>query len=555
MRVLDRLRRDIGMPANASGQVLPLFALMLVVLFGMAALAIDVSRVYADLRLYRAAADAAALAGAQELQLPGSRTVRPEDRVDARALALQSLTQRLGGSASGCDPSADVADCPLAGTPYVVSVKTPSPSCSACMPGRSVQVSVRHSDYGLTFARVLGASDWNPGVTSVAGLEYGKSYAIQTLRPPARSGATFDVKDITLDGGTVVTVERGDVGTNANMNYSGTGSQLILDGDYGMFYFDPYNPPMWGASPVGQKLTSLILDPGYRYPSMTGAPVYDDARPAQWAALDHVERADVDPDCADELALVDATRYTFVASITPDKVYCYEPGIYQSGTGARDARINAENGTIALLKPGAYYLRSGMIVRGYLIGGYEPGAPGVALQFVDAGPGDCAGCILDGNNAVVIALNAGTKYPPTFAGGTAATAAIDFQGLKVETSGPSGPTPPLPITILVDKDPGCYVPVPPASLLEPSSCNADKNKTINIAGAGNVVLEGVQYAPTDNVEIGGSSSSNGRVGQIISWTLKYSGGIRLNQEGPGFEGNGILRIDAACSAPGEPCTP
>jgi hypothetical protein len=61
--------------------------------------------------------------------------------------------------------------------------------------------------------------------------------------------------------------------------------------------------------------------------------------------------------------------------------------------------------------------------------------------------------------------------------------------------------------------------------------------------------------PTDNVEISGNSSSNGRVGQIISWTLKYSGGIRINQQGPGTQSNGILRIDAACSAPGEPCNP
>jgi hypothetical protein len=69
------------------------------------------------------------------------------------------------------------------------------------------------------------------------------------------------------------------------------------------------------------------------------------------------------------------------------------------------------------------------------------------------------------------------------------------------------------------------------------------------------VLEGVQYAPTDNIAIGGNSGSTGRVGQIISWTLKYAGGIGINQEGPGSLGNGILRIDAACSAPGEPCNP
>ncbi len=58
-----------------SGQALPLFALMLVVLLGFSALAIDVTRVYADLRMYRATADSAALAGAQDLQTGTTRTV------------------------------------------------------------------------------------------------------------------------------------------------------------------------------------------------------------------------------------------------------------------------------------------------------------------------------------------------------------------------------------------------------------------------------------------------------------------------------------------------
>jgi hypothetical protein len=59
--------------------------------------------------------------------------------------------------------------------------------------------------------------------------------------------------------------------------------------------------------------------------------------------------------------------------------------------------------------------------------------------------------------------------------------------------------------------------------------------------------------PTDNVAISGNSTSNGRVGQIISWTLKYSGGVQINQEGAANEGPGILRLDAACTAPSTPC--
>jgi hypothetical protein len=250
-----------------------------------------------------------------------------------------------------------------------------------------------------------------------------------------------------------------------------------------------------------------------------------------------------------------------MATQTPNTIYCYNPGIYESGSGARNATITAGTGEVALLKPGAYYLKSGADIGGRLIGGYEPAAPGVALMFDERGPGNCSSCIFKGNNALTIALNAGTKFPASYGGGVAATAARDWDNQLVETTGPSSPTPPLPISILVRRDTGgpggtsgCFVPTSPP-YIEPTACDANKNQTVNIFGNGDIVLEGVQYAPTDNVTIGGNSSSTGRVGQIISWTLKYSGGISINQQGPGTEGNGILRIDAACSAPAEPCNP
>jgi len=91
--------------------------------------------------------------------------------------------------------------------------------------------------------------------------------------------------------------------------------------------------------------------------------------------------------------------------------------------------------------------------------------------------------------------------------------------------------------------------------VEPAACNALKNTTLNMAGGGSLAVEGVQYAPTDNVNINGGSSGTGRVGQIISWTLTYTGGTHINQEGPSTTGNGILRIDAACAGPAEPCNP
>jgi hypothetical protein len=564
------------------GQVLPLFALFLTALLAMAALAIDVSGAYASRRYYRSVGDAAALAGAQDLQIPGSRAISSTERIRARTDAMASLVRQLGITGAlpaACSTAADVDvpdTCVLPGTNYHVAIKTPVPACQLCDPNRSVQVGLRNANYELTFARVLGQGTWNVGITSVAGLAFGKSYAIVTLRPPKKVGSTFDVKDITIDGGSIVNVQAGDVGSNSNMNYSGTGSIMNIDSGYGMFYFDPFNGPTWSGPPmpptqIVEKIPTLINDPGYTYPAMAGslgtsscapapgsncAPTFDDARTSSCGAPGAIAactRADLDSTCLTEAQTkIDATRYTFMtAQLTnPATIYCYNPGIY--GTSSSKQLVGG-TGDLIVLKPGAYYFESGLDISGRIVGGYEPGQPGVALMFDEAGPGNCSSCVFSGNNALTIALNAGTKFPPGTSG-VGATAAHDWDDQLVQTSGPESPTPPLLLTLLVLKDPDCFVPTS-APFIEPSACNAGKNKTLNLAGGGSLAVEGVQYAPTDNVEIHGGSTGTGQIGQIISWTLFYSGGTHINQEGPSNQGPGTLRLDAACTAPSTPCSP
>ena len=542
--------------AGGRGQVLPLFALFLMVLLGLTALAVDVSGALSARRAYRSFADAASLAGAQDLQQGAGRAVTDTERTRARTHAIARLVSLLGATSTPttgtCDPTANIVDCALPGTGYQVSIKTPSPSCVACNPDRSVQVTVRNPAYGLSFARLFGQSTWNVASTSVAGLTYGRSYTIVTLRPPKRLGATFDVKDISLEGGSVVTVDIGDVGTNANMEYSGIDSLLELNPDYEMWYFDPNNPPLWGTDPSAQRLPELITDPNYQYPSMAGAPSFGDARESEAnVAGKPVTTAAGDPDCLDEWTTnVDPARYVSIASTPHTNVYCYEPGIYDPAlsSGPERAQITVGTGNVALLKPGVYYLKGGLDVGGSLVGGYEPAAPGVALMF-----DECRNtCVFSGNNAFLLALNAGTRFPHDFVGGVRAAPAIDWAGQPVITSGPRSPTPPILITLFVIKDPNCFVPtVPPWQ--EPALCDANDNQTVRIAGGGGLVLEGVQYMPTDNVDVGGASTTNGRVGQIIAWTLKYHGDTHINQEGVDQGGPGILRLDAACTTPSTTC--
>jgi hypothetical protein len=571
------------------GQVLPLFALFLVVLLAFAALAIDVSGAYSARRFYRSVADGASLAGAQDLQQAGSRAVGAADRIRARQDAMKHLTTELAiaggvpGLPAPCATStdADVTDaCVLTGTAFHASIKAGvyagqpvAIACVECDPARSVQVGLRNANYHLSFASVLGQSNWSVGISSVAGLQWSKSYAVVTLRPRASLGQTnFDVKDIKLDGGTHVTVSNGDVASNANMDYTGLNTSLLVDSGFGMYYADPGPPvaPTWSGAPTGTHISTYVPDPNYTYPAMSGtrglvacglgplcAPTFTDAStsacgapgptvPCTTPALDPLG-------CGAEVTYLQTSVYAFMATQPLTRIYCYKPGIYDPSSNPKQLTVASTD--VGILMPGAYYFKSpngGLDVSGRLIGGYRQSSEGVALMFDECGSGS-SHCIFTGNNALTIALNVGTKYPPG-ASGTSANAAHDWNDQAVQTSGPSSPTPAILMTLLVKKDSAnCFVTTYPAS--EPNSCNDSNNKTLNLAGGGSLDIEGVQYAPTDNVEIHGGSSGTGQVGQIWAWTLFYSGGTQINQQGAGSTGPGVLRLDAACTAPGTPCNP
>jgi Flp pilus assembly protein TadG len=570
------------------GQVLPLFALFLIVLLGFAALAIDVSGALSARRFYRSVADGAALAGAQDLQQTGSRAVASADRIRARQHAMSSVVGELGvngalPSACATAADADVTDaCVLPGTTYHVSIRAgvyggqPAPIvCSECDPARSVQVGVRNASYGLTFSRLLGQSSWNVGVTSVAGLQWAKSYTIVTLRPPAKLGSTYDVKDIKLDGGTHVTISGGDVATNADMVWTGTDSWLHVDPGYTVSFADWTGPSQnWPAPPDGTKIFSYVQDSNYVYPVMSGsrgfalcsdgvtlncAPKFNDARTAICGAPSATIACTtpaLDAACNTELTYLKTSVYTFMATQDPTKVYCYKPGIYDPSSNPKQLAIGPAE--VGILMPGAYYFKSpygGLTVGGRILGGYRPGSQGVVLMFDECNNQ----CIFSGNSALTIALNAGTKYPPGTAG-TSATAAHDWNDQAVQTSGPSSPTPAILITLMVKRDidgpggtQGCVVPTYPNR--EPDDCEASHNTTINVAGGGSLDLEGVQYAPTDNFAISGGSTGVGQVGQVWAWTIDYKGGTQINQQGAGSNGPGVLRLDSACTAPGTPCIP
>jgi hypothetical protein len=523
------------------GQIIVLTALMLVVLVAIAGLAIDISAAYLADRWQRSVADAAALAGAQDLQIPGSRqppgaTQQQQARVDSMTILVHELGSTGNATTLAAQPTCQsAAGCPLPATPYVVTVRTPSPSCVDCIdaPEQAMQVAVRQPSFGLTFAHIFGQSSWSVNTTSVAAIVHGRAYGIVTLRPPdPRSNGTDANEDnLFITGGSRVIVGQSDVGVNTNMDYSGTNSILQIDPGFNLFYHDTYKA--WTGTPTGVSNGSLIADPGYTIPSApSGTPTYADYSAAEDTS-----------GCAAQKAVVPSTYHELKNNLPINgpgvTVRCFKPGIYTF------TLTNNTDGTAFLLEPGVYYFNAGLSIGASLVGGYVPNQPGVALVFLEAqNQSGIPGQFTTSNATSLVALNFGDKYLNS--GGSWAQPA----------AGPSGPVglpdpnggPSIPMSLLVQPDSTCQVVEP-----EPSGCIDNHNNTLKLTGGGNIFLAGVQYAPSDNAQFKGNTGQTSEVGQLITWTLKFDSSV-FNINAWVVDTNGVLRIDPACSPTVNVCT-
>jgi hypothetical protein len=527
------------MRRNERGQILVLFAILVVGLIAIAALAIDVSSAYSARQGFRTVADAASLAGAQDLQVTNSRAVNPAQYASAKADAQASVEKQFGAAATCVATTASRNDCTFTTLPYQFAIITPLPSgaCASCDILRSVQVNFGNPTFQLSFAHILGIGSYRVASSSVAGLTFSHSYAIVTLRPPS-SAVISGVRDIQIASNVRVIVSTGDVGTNANMVYGGVGARLVLDSGYNMYYFDPNNGPFWTPptppDPPGNRLTALIPDPAYiapSGPSRAGAPA-----------------GGVDVAGCPAIALTVASNpnyapYVPMAGGVPDmtNITCYTKGIYSDPKG-----VKVDNGTLGIFEPGLYFFDFGLDAQGSVIGGYTPSSEGVAFVFPKT-QNVMFKNRTNGSVPGILALNAGTRYLNP--GGREATAAHDYSGGFVQTN----TTPAKLITVIVPPDTNCPVVYP-----MPLACDnneENKNDAIDLSGGSGVYLAGVQYAPSDNVSIAGNSATGGYVGQVWAWTLQYTGNSQINQEGDQTQGPGVLRLDAACTAPGTPCIP
>jgi hypothetical protein len=519
------------------GQILVLAALLMVILIGVTGLAIDISAAYMADRWQRAVADAASLAGGQDLQIIGSQAAPgPTQYQSARLHAMDILVSELRATATPSvgpgSPCLTPAGCALPGTPYEVAIRTPSPSWVDCDPSRCIQVTIRQPSFGLTFARIFGQSDWQVSSTSVAGMVRAPLYGVVTLRPPKprSNGSDANEKDLFITGGSQVIVHQADVGVNSNMIYSGTNSTVVLDTGFNVYYHDTYKG--WVGNPTGVSISSLILDPNYAIPTaLLGTLQYSNETQARDTT-----------GCAAQQALVPSTYRELKTNQRvndPTKVTakCFKPGIYNF------ALINSTSQVAYLLEPGVYYFNRGLDIGSTVIGGYVPNQPGVALVFSEAHvPHGNPGMMTTSAPTSLVALNAGTAYlNPS---GAQALAAAGPQG-PVATPGNPG----VLMSLIVLPDTSCAVVEP-----EPNACDDSKNGTLKLTGGGNIYLAGIQYAPSDNAEFKGNTGQTSEVGQLITWTLKFDSSV-FNITALQSDAVGVLRLDPACSPTVTTCNP
>jgi Flp pilus assembly protein TadG len=527
-----------GSRRRREGQVLPLFALMLIALFGFAALAIDVTGAYASQRAYREAADASALAGAQDLQT-ATRAITSVNQSNARRHAYQILRDRLGAGAPAADATCvgntsqsfdlDFRDCALSGTGFRFAILTPSRTCITCDPKRSVQVTVRNPQFNLSFSAVFGIRNWNVGSTSVAGLTFSAKYALVTLRPSdlLRNGNDQNLKDINLSGtNTRVNITHGDIGTNTYL-VTNASSMLTLADGYFIDHVDAITPDGWNkdlaGNPVGRQIPPIIKDPAYPIPT---------ARPANPGPMTYASQS---AGLRGLLPLATCVGAPTGGSALPVGTECYKPGVYQSlfivGGGAAPG---------AYLEPGVYYFDQGVSIGSgkSLWGGLQTGQRGVAIVVPQDAPGSYPG--FDGTGAQFLILNRGDASCNLNT--CRSLPALDVNGNEVKTS--EG----LTLTIMVTRDNNCF------SGTTPVLCSDNQNKALKLAGNGTLIVAGVIYAPSDKVNFNANfTAQDGVVGQLIAWTVDYAGGATLNQDFPGDDGPGILRLDAACTVPTTIC--
>jgi hypothetical protein len=532
----------------AKGQVLALFALFLVVFTGFSALTIDYGSWLVARRSYQNAADSAVLAGSAFL----TRPIDNNKRIQARRAAWESLKTSLGLSAaidpvarSGSNTTAYVFD---AATGYRIWVSTP-PRDATNYPGNYTGPTDRYlyawveKDNPTFFARIFGQSSANVSAWATAGQFPGR-FAVLTLRQNGQDGPST-ATDIDLNGsGTNLEVIDGDVGGNWAMKLNSS-SQVWLRGitdnesdvylvDYTTCGSSCWSPNQINSGPNGfpaniqrtpLQLPNILDDPSYPLPIdglLSGVPL-------SYGTTGRIQKGG-GTDAQGDIRIRNGTASGLGCDANSPRI---GPGWYHdirvdSGAclvlDATHTYTDPDNATVAsrgktdlpfIQQPGIFYVTGVLNVTGGIVVG---DGVTVVLRPPNAG--------LSPNSGGIIDLNTGASGIPNQKRGAFMTDgrytyAWNGSIWQYDSAVNSG-----------NFRTGVAIYVVKPEQWGNNTVDANTN-TIQVQSGAGLSWSGVTYAPHDNIQIAGQPNHDG-IGQFVSWTFKFSGGVTVKQtyDGP-----------------------
>jgi hypothetical protein len=528
-------------------------------------MSLDLSTAYTAARLYQSAADAAALAGAQELQGTSRGLVTPAMQDSALRAAKAVLDRQLADPTNGqvftCgyNPNKvggvqyDKAGCGYG--PYVATMLTPSNNCVNCDSAslHSIQVQVVEPSHATSAFSLFGIKSFNIQRTSVAGIQFLPKYSLETLRYP---GAPSDINLGCTISSCTLTVSSGDIGSNTCAQVAGGNNKIVLDPPtggnppYGYRFVHSANPctvPANITQAQSRLNPTVINDPGYATPSFATAPTY-----ANLMAAQVLPSKPNPPGPA-------TTCPTGLGGGLPAPTLCLQPGIYAFP-------VTVPGTQTYYLLSGTYWFQQGLSVSGTLVGGSGPtsgagmpdphGTTGVVV-VVTPKPTTSGGAGFSWSGTINLNWIAGCTN------GCVSTPANDIFGSGGALVSPQG----FPLTVEVPEISSCF---PGGAPNSGGFCSvAIGGQAALTLGAANTVklqLGGVIYAPSENFVLSGNficiftGCSAHIVGQIVVWTTSQATGVfgsnNLVVQFPpgGTTERGIVGIDAGCS-PGTACAP
>ena len=262
-------------PRSQHGQAIVLVALMLVIVVGMAALAIDGSRAYALRRDLQAALDSAALAAGDSYLRSGSFTT-----AEAAASKIFGTNLRLYASPS-CSPGyTSPGASPVTITCTFSDGTTLTQVVSNLGPGGASFSLAATRNLSLQFARILT----NGGTTQIAasgGSSAGNLLFSPTLAALSTAGCGgTSGSAISVPGGSLTVI--GDVVSNGAISVGGSAviagdtyarCQASISGLSSACYSSGNSPPCTSPDVLGSIKTGFVYaDPNYSPPTVVGGP-------------------------------------------------------------------------------------------------------------------------------------------------------------------------------------------------------------------------------------------------------------------------------------------